>query len=401
MRDFQSVARKQGKAVTHLHPERGSSLVATVQSIAVGGGLAGAAFALELARNGSEVVLFERTAGPQHKVCGEFLSEGAQVLLRYLGIEVADLGASRIDALCLANGSKRVSAPLPFKAVGLSRLVLDEELLGAARRSGAMVVRDTTVEGMEPTEVGVLVRTTRGDFVCRSAALASGKHNVRGLPRPAGHVVGFKIQIEAAERVRAALQNVVYLIAFSGGYVGLCLVEKNLLSIAWIIEAAILKSVGTSWAEQSGYIAKQSPCFGELIDDCLPLWPRPLAVSGLAYGYMRSAPIGAAVYPVGDQLAVIPSFSGDGTALALASGIAAAQAVLRGEDAGEFQRRMLASFTPQFRRAAVLDAVIANALLRRVGMAGARFLPSAVTGVVSATRMRGLDELIGSRHATL
>jgi flavin-dependent dehydrogenase len=107
------------------------------------------------------------------------------------------------------------------------------------------------------------------------------------------------------------------------------------------------------------------------------------------------------VYPVGDQLAVIPSFSGDGTALALASGIAAAQAVLRGEGAGQFQRRILASFNPQFRRAAILDAVIANAMLRRVGMAGARFVPSAVTGIVSATRMRGLDELIGSRHTRL
>jgi flavin-dependent dehydrogenase len=387
--------------VTRPYPECGNSPATTVQAIAVGGGLAGAAFALELARNGIEIVLFERTAVPQHKVCGEFLSEGAQVLLRYLGIEVADLGASRIEALCLANGSKRVFAPLPFKAVGLSRLVLDEELLGVAQRSGAMVVRDTTVEGLETTASGIFVRTTRGDFVCQSAALASGKHNVRGLPRPAGHMVGFKIQIEAAEQARAALRNIVYLNAFSGGYVGLCLVERSILSIAWIIEAAILKSVGTSWDEQSRYIAKQSPCFGELIDGAAPLWPRPLAVSGLAFGYMRSAPIGASVYPVGDQLAVIPSFSGDGTALALASGIAAAQAVLRGEGAGQFQRRMLASFNPQFRRAAILDAVIANAMLRRVGMAGARFVPSAVTGIVSATRIRGLDELIGSRHTRL
>jgi flavin-dependent dehydrogenase len=373
----------------------------TVQAIAIGGGLAGAAFALELARNRVEIVLFERTAGPQHKVCGEFLSEGAQVLLRYLGIEAADLGASRIDALCLSNGTKSISAPLPFKAVGLSRLVLDEALLDAAQRSGAIVVRDTTVEGLESKEEGVFVRTTRGNFACRSAALASGKHNVRGLPRPGGHMVGFKIQVEPCERARIALQNIVYLIAFSGGYVGLCLVERNLLSIAWVIEAAILKSFGTGWSEQSAYIAGQSPCFGELIDQAKPLWSKPLAVSGLAYGYMRSAPIGAAVYPVGDQLAVIPSFSGDGTALALASGIAAAQAVLRAEGAGRFQRRMLQSFAPQLRRAAVLDAVIANTLFRRVGMAAARFLPSAVTGIISATRMRGIDELVQPRHARL
>ncbi len=386
--------------MTRPPPERDGLPASTVHAIAVGGGLAGAAFALELARGGVETVLFERTAGPHHKVCGEFLSMGAQSLLRYLGIDVVELGASPIDALCLANGGKRVTASLPFRAVGLSRLVLDEALLAAAQSAGAMVARDTTVEAMEPIESGIRVRTTRGDFVCRSAALASGKHNVRGLPRPTGPMVGFKTQIEVAEQARAALQNIVYLIAFSGGYVGLCLVEKNLVSIAWIIEASILKSIGAGWDEQSGYIATQSPCFGELIDECVPLWPKPLAVSGLAYGYMRTAPVDAQVYPVGDQLAVIPSFSGDGTALALASGIAAAQAVLRGESAGAFQRRMLASLRPQFRRAAVLDAVIANAWLRYAGMAGARLLPLAVTGIVSATRMRGLDELIGSPPAT-
>jgi flavin-dependent dehydrogenase len=367
----------------------------------VGGGLAGAAFALELARNDVEVVLFERAAGPHHKVCGEFLSAGAQVLLCYLGIDVANLGASRIDALCLSNGAKRVSAPLPFEAVGLSRLVLDEALLDAARLAGVAVLRDTTVEGLENTQDSVFVRTTRGDFTCRWAALASGKHNVRGLPRPGGHMVGFKIQVDAAECARKTLQNAVYLIAFSGGYIGLCLVEKSLLSIGWIIEATILKSLGTGWSEQSAYIARQSPCFGELIDKARPLWQKPLAVSGLAYGYMRSAPIGSGVYPVGDQLAVVPSFSGDGTALALASAIAAAQAILRGEGAGQFQRQMLQSFRPQFRRAAVLDAVIANGLLRRVGMAGARFLPSALTGIVSATRMRGIDELIEPRRGRL
>ena len=141
------------------------------------------------------------------------------------------------------------------------------------------------------------------------------------------------------------------------------------------------------------YFAKQSSFFGDLTNGATPAWEKPLAVSGLPYGFMRSETIAPTIYPVGDQLAVIPSFSGDGTALALASGIAAAQAFLKGESASDFQRRMLANYRPQFRRAAALDRVIANSLLRRVGIFGAHLMPRMVTKLVSATRLRGLDDL--------
>ena len=50
-------------------------------SIVVGGGLAGSAFAIELARHGRPVIVLERTPGAHHKVCGEFLSAEAQALL--------------------------------------------------------------------------------------------------------------------------------------------------------------------------------------------------------------------------------------------------------------------------------------------------------------------------------
>jgi flavin-dependent dehydrogenase len=51
--------------------------------IAVGGGLAGSAFALELARNGAPVMVQESSGAPHHKVCGEFLSAEAQSLIAY------------------------------------------------------------------------------------------------------------------------------------------------------------------------------------------------------------------------------------------------------------------------------------------------------------------------------
>ncbi|MEO8799183.1 MAG: FAD-dependent oxidoreductase, partial [Polyangiaceae bacterium] len=49
------------------------------RALVVGGGPAGAALAIKLARAGKDVVLLERDPVPAHKVCGEFLSREAGV----------------------------------------------------------------------------------------------------------------------------------------------------------------------------------------------------------------------------------------------------------------------------------------------------------------------------------
>ena len=82
-------------------------------AIAVGGGLAGAAFALELARNGARVVLVERSRLPALKVCGDFLSGEAIGLLAYLGLEVDRLGARGLGMLRLTCGRATAEVALP------------------------------------------------------------------------------------------------------------------------------------------------------------------------------------------------------------------------------------------------------------------------------------------------
>ncbi|MBY0338886.1 MAG: hypothetical protein K2X11_19885, partial [Acetobacteraceae bacterium] len=66
-----------------------------------------------------------------------------------------------------------------------------------------------------------------------------------------------------------------------------------------------------------------------------PVRDRPLAVAGVPYGF-RAAGGAPGLYRVGDQLSVIPSFTGDGMAMALHSGLAAAEAILTGRDAPDF-----------------------------------------------------------------
>jgi flavin-dependent dehydrogenase len=365
-----------------------------MDAIVAGGGLAGAAFALELARRGAKAMLIERMPGPHHKVCGDFLSANAIALLHHLGLDLAALGGSRIATLSLANRGTEARAPLPFEAMGLSRYRLDEALLAAAAANGVTVLRGTIVDGIDTGPDGVVVRTSCASYRGRAAALASGKHNIRGIPRPASAIVGFKMHVIPAPEARRAMDGVVQLAAFQGGYVGLCLVEDGVLSVAWNIRSDVLQEIGPSWRAQKAFLARESAIFDSLVGTATPMWEKPLAIAGLPYGFLRVDPVAPAVYPVGDQLAVIPSFAGDGTALALASGISAAQALLKGEDACAFQRRMVATHRRQFRLVGALDRVIANAALRCLGIGIAKRVPSLVTRLAAATRLGGTADIV-------
>ena len=98
---------------------------------------AGAAAACGLAAAGREVVLVERSEGPHHKVCGEFLSIETQALLQALGVDPAALGAVGIGEVAVYAGGRGVAAALPFRALSLSRYRLDDVLLRRAGESGA------------------------------------------------------------------------------------------------------------------------------------------------------------------------------------------------------------------------------------------------------------------------
>ena len=319
-------------------------------AIAAGGGLAGAAFALEVVRCGGRAMIVEKSAGPHHKVCGEFLSENAALLLGHLGVDCDRLGCSKVETLRLADGASQVTAPLPFQGRGLSRFRLDEALLAAAQAAGVEVLpRDRRRRDCRGRRWRSRAHE-RWRIARRTAvALASGKHNVRGFSRPGGSMVGFKTHVNPSAAARQSMSGIVQLHAFPGGYGGFCLVEDGLLSIAWNIHSDVLRVGRLELGGAIGVSCQELPRVRRLIDGAEAAWSKPLAVSGQPYGFLRSAPVGASIYPVGDQLAVIPSFVGDGTALALASGIAAARAVLGGESAHEFQARIVSGHKPQFR----------------------------------------------------
>ncbi len=373
--------------------------MADFDAIAVGGGLAGAAFALELARRGARVAVIERTGTPTLKVCGDFLSREAQELLAHLGLDTVALGAVGITSLRLVTGERRATGNLPFAACGLSRLRLDEELLSRAQAAGAELLRGEAATALEPRGQNVRVWAGGKCFEARCAALATGKHNLRGWPRGAGSSTAMKIQLSMTRAATAALEGVVQLTSYRGGYIGACNVEDGAATICWLLDARAMQELGADWRVHLDHIARQSSAIGDLLAGARFLSPRPAAVSAIPYGYVRRAVIAPNVFPLGDQLCVIPSFTGDGTSLALSSGLAAARAVLGGRGAGEFQADFLARIRAQFMWARAVETTFRYAPARTFGVNAVAVAPGIVGLIANLTRVRGIAGLTGEAAA--
>lgn len=303
----------------------------------VGAGPAGCAAAFALARAGRRVLLLERSAEARESVCGEFLGADATAALARLGLDLPALGAVPLRRVRVASRARDAAVALPFPAWGLPRRLLDGALREAARAAG-VEFRCASVLGAEADGASWRLRLGGGgeDVRAGRVVLATGKHALRGHPRrgaPAG-ALGLKLHLRGP--FPGADETV--LLPFDGGYAGLQPLPggggANLCAALHGPPGDAARDPGALLAR----VAAGSALGARLLTVMEPAWARPLAVGGVPYGFRHrdDGDESDSFYRVGDQAAVIPSFTGSGIAVALHSGLAAAAAIVAGTGARRF-----------------------------------------------------------------
>ena len=366
-------------------------MLSAPEVLIVGGGPAGAAAACRLARAGMSVLLYERERQPRAKVCGEFLSAGACAELAGLGVPPDALGAAPISHVRLVHGTRQARAALPFAACGLSRERLDEQLLACAGDCGAHVRRGLSVRRLERRRHDWRATLADGGAIeAPVVLLATGKHDLRAHRRPRGagaDMIGFKMRWRLADAQAAELAGHVELAWFDGGYAGLQPIEDGLANLCLVITAAAFARLGRSWPQLLEYLGGMAPHFGARLSGARPAWPRPATIAGVPYGHVhRDDAGGDGLYRAGDQFAVIPSFTGEGVALALRTARLAALRILAGGPAAAYHRAAGRDIRRPMRTARTLARLAGPRLGRHCGLGLAR-VPGALPALARAVRV--------------
>ena len=362
--------------------------VRSVENLVIGGGLAGSMAAIDLARAGRDVLLIERERRAHHKVCGEFLSAEAIEYLDRAGVSPVALGAAPIRSVRLCVGRRTVEAQLPFPALSLSRFALDEAMLAAAADGGCSVVRGESVVQLarEGKDWSGTLSDGRG-IRSQTILLAAGKHDLRGWARGAGRqsdLIGFKMHWRLAPAETRELREWMELFLFRGGYGGLSLIECEVANLCFVVKRGILKQLG-GYRSILREMLENSQQLAHRLNGAEPLWERPLAISPIPYGHIAETNDGA--WRVGDQFGVIPSFTGDGMAIALHSGALAAQTILRGEPASVFNARLGAQLKPGMNFALMLSRAMVSAAGRAFAIPAMTAHPAALGWIAERTRV--------------
>ncbi|HEY8333742.1 MAG TPA: FAD-dependent monooxygenase [Tardiphaga sp.] len=359
-----------------------------VDTMVIGGGPAGSAAACGLARDGHDVMLIERAATPHHKVCGEFLSADTQILLQRLGVDALALGAAPVAELTLHTSSRSLTSTLPFRGLSLSRYRLDAALMQQAQFSGTRLHRGVMARAVRREASGWSVVCDNGHTIgCRNLVVATGKLGLRGIDDKRDHSrVGLKMHLRPTSALHRALEGRVELYFLDAGYAGLELVEDGIANLCMVLPQETTGKSGASWPVLRNRLTIALPELAKRLADAEPLWEKPKAVVCPGAGHLHREP-DAAAYRVGDRLAHIPPFTGDGLAIALGSAALAVQHIQRGLSADHYLAAARDLTAGPIQLASVISRLAGHRFSRNLMFAAAARNPGLIRSIVRHTRL--------------
>lgn len=289
--------------------------------VIVGGGPAGAATALCLARRKIAVTVIERATFPRRKVCGEYLGLGALAELDALGLgDAVRACGSPLRSVRICAYGERADLSFSRPALAIARERLDAILLDAAVAAGAHLmtgrVEDLLFEGLRDCVRGVTVRIPGGeccDVASRTVVGADGTGSL--VARKLGLICtqrgGARFAVGGHYRMARAQSDVVEMLYDGDTYVAINPLGGGLANVMAVVPKRHVEQ--WSRALESGLSGRTGP---------------RVAIGPLAHRVRRTIAPGAML--VGDAAGFLSPFTGQGVYLALRGAKRAAHALADG-----------------------------------------------------------------------
>jgi len=374
--------------------------------LVVGGGPAGATTSALLARRGIPVTVIEARDFPRPKLCGDFISPEARIILAELGLlETIDREASKITEASLfsALGTQvRIPFPEGSHGFGLSRSRLDSLLLNKAAACGAEVltgIRATGAIGDRGRICGVRVQSSRSrqdhTFEARHLIAADGHHSRFRRwthPDPFPGREG-DLALQAHFHGVEGSHGSVDLFFYPGGYAGLVHIEDDLWNLCLLVQARDYLPRGATPETIFAATVLKNPVARQRLFGARRV-SRWQGMSNLNWGFY--SPCRSGLLFVGDAAGTIPPFLGEGVALALRGGQIAAtvleNALGEGGRLGTiapesvYSRIWRRELSRPYRLATLLSLGARSSLLRKFLLRGLVSSPSLASLLLAATR---------------
>jgi menaquinone-9 beta-reductase len=294
----------------------------------VGGGLAGLALSIQLAKESYQVIVIEKEEYPFHRVCGEYISLESWNFLEQLGYPLSDLNLPIIKELIVsAPNGNYIKSSLPLGGFGISRYKLDSELALIAKQNGVTILEGTKVTDISFHDTFSMVQTSQKNIKARIVAGSFGKRSnldvkwkrkfISQKSNRLNNYIGIKYHI----RINFPADTIV-LHNFSNGYCGMSKIENDTYCLCYLTTAGNLQESGNNIATMEKEILNKNPFLKEIFTKADFLWESPVTIAQISFE--RKLQIENHVLLLGDAAGMITPLCGNGMSMALhASKIAA------------------------------------------------------------------------------
>lgn len=287
----------------------------------VGGGLAGLAASILLAKKGYSVVLFEKESYPFHKVCGEYLSLESVPFLEKLGAQLNKMLLPKINTLFLtAPNGKSLTTKLPLGGVGISRYMLDGLLAGIAKDAGVHVKEKTKVDDIRHTPQHFELHAGVQKFHSKTCCAAWGKRSnldvrwkrsyLHGVHKKLDNYIGIKYHVRTNWP-----DHVIGLHNFTNGYCGISKIEEDKYCLCYMTRAEELKKCGNELQQLEAQVLHRNPHLQQVFRDSQLCNDFPVTISQINFSLKTRVENG--VLMLGDAAGMITPLCGNGMSIAL------------------------------------------------------------------------------------
>ena len=287
----------------------------------IGGGLAGLALAIQSAKQGYEVVLFEKEKYPYHKVCGEYISMESWNFLESLGLPLSELNLPIIKQLEVSSPNGNIfKHELPLGGFGISRYKLDEMLANIARQHNVTLLEETKVNDINFANDEFSIQSTAGEFNAKVAAGCFGKRSnldvkwnrsfIQQKPNKLNNYIAVKYHVRTNRPAHViALHN------FENGYCGISQIEEDKYCLCYLTTANNLKKNNNSVQQMEQSILCKNPHLKQLFAEAEILYDTPVTISQISFEEKKQ--VEHHVLMIGDASGMITPLCGNGMSMAL------------------------------------------------------------------------------------